>query len=161
MWCVYCKIAIVNHEYYFSSLLFHTVPMIIWIGADTKNMSLSNWNRCNSICLVFVPDSWTQKPVIYSCICSSRERLGVYAEIQIIVGAVQASFLNSYVPVNRVQCKQKSCNHGLVDISYLTNFFSIIWLSGFLKKTNFLKNGFHLIITYRYSLKGQCHEKSC
>ena len=44
--------------------------------------------RCKSICLVSEPHICKQKPDIYCCIRSSRDRLGYYAKIQIIFGTV-------------------------------------------------------------------------
>ena len=39
------------------------------------------WSGCNGTFLVFVPSKFAQKPDIYRCICSIRDRLNYYAEI--------------------------------------------------------------------------------
>ena len=43
---------------------------------------------------VYVPDICAHKPGIYRCISSLRDRLGVYAEIQIIFGTVCILYLS-------------------------------------------------------------------
>ena len=71
----------------------HTVPTLIWIYA-TENLVCFCWSRCNSIQICTLSGFWSryricyQKPDISQCICSSRDRLGFYAEIQIILGTV-------------------------------------------------------------------------
>ena len=56
----------------------------------SRGMKTSHgWSRCIGICLVSGPDICIQKPGIYRWIRSSRDKLGFYAEIQILFGTVQ------------------------------------------------------------------------
>ena len=59
------------------------------------------WVRCNRICLVSVPDilKCKQKPdkFRFRCICSSRDRLGFNAGIQIIFGTVYVTMLSAWI----------------------------------------------------------------
>ena len=54
----------------------------------SESRTCHSWSRCNGICLLSGLSIYKQKSDIYRCIRSNRDRLGFYAEIQIIFGTV-------------------------------------------------------------------------
>ena len=63
----------------------------LYLRRKTKPFIIG-WSRCNGVCLAFANKYLIQKPDIYRCIGSKRDRPGFYAEIQITFWTVHGVY---------------------------------------------------------------------